>query len=63
MLELELRSEKVSEERDALRDHLLTLETSRRELADEYIILKSNYLALGKELDQEVRWHLVFSTP
>lgn len=57
MLELELRSEKVSEERDALRDHLHTLETSRRELADEYIILKSNYLALGKELDQEVRWH------
>ncbi|XP_019476218.1 coiled-coil domain-containing protein 78 isoform X2 [Meleagris gallopavo] len=54
VLELELRSEKVSEERDALRDHLHTLETSRRELADEYIILKSNYLALGKELDQEV---------
>ncbi|XP_048818022.1 coiled-coil domain-containing protein 78 [Lagopus muta] len=54
VLELELRSEKVSEERDALRDHLLTVETSRRELADEYIILKSNYLALGKELDQEV---------
>ncbi|XP_042665225.1 coiled-coil domain-containing protein 78 [Centrocercus urophasianus] len=54
VLELELRSEKVSEERDALRDHLLTLETSRRELAEEYIILKSNYLVLGKELDQEV---------
>lgn len=55
MLELELRSEKVTGERDALRDRLRTLETSRKELADEYIILKSNYLALGKELDQEVR--------
>lgn len=55
VLELELRSEKVTGERDALRDRLRTLETSRKELADEYIILKSNYLALGKELDQEVR--------
>lgn len=54
MLELELRSEKVTGERDALRDQLRTLETSRKELADEYIILKSNYLALGKELDREV---------
>ncbi|XP_021267072.1 coiled-coil domain-containing protein 78 isoform X3 [Numida meleagris] len=54
VLELELRSEKVSGERDALRDRLHALESSREELADEYIILKSNYLALGKELDQEV---------
>uniref|UniRef100_A0A8B9TZ94 DUF4472 domain-containing protein n=1 Tax=Anas platyrhynchos TaxID=8839 RepID=A0A8B9TZ94_ANAPL len=54
VLELELRSEKVTGERDALRDRLRTLETSRKELADEYIILKSNYLALGKELDQEI---------
>ncbi|NXL68225.1 CCD78 protein, partial [Chordeiles acutipennis] len=52
--ELELCSEKVTEERDALRDRLHALERSRGELADEYIILKSNYLALGKELDQEV---------
>ncbi|XP_075371339.1 coiled-coil domain-containing protein 78 [Mycteria americana] len=54
VLELELCSEKVTGERDALREHLHALETSRKELADEYIILKSNYLALGKELDQEV---------
>ncbi|NXA20246.1 CCD78 protein, partial [Ibidorhyncha struthersii] len=53
--ELELCSEKVTGERDALRERLHALETSRKELADEYIILKSNYLALGKELDQEVR--------
>ncbi|NXJ57775.1 CCD78 protein, partial [Spizaetus tyrannus] len=54
VLELELCSEKVTGERDALREHLHALETSRKELAEEYIILKSNYLALGKELDQEV---------
>ncbi|XP_059682613.1 coiled-coil domain-containing protein 78 [Gavia stellata] len=54
VLELELCSEKVTGERDALRERLHTLETSRKELADEYIILKSNYLALGKELEQEV---------
>ncbi|NXN56024.1 CCD78 protein, partial [Rynchops niger] len=52
--ELELCSQKVTGERDALEERLHALETSRKELADEYIILKSNYLALGKELDQEV---------
>ncbi|XP_061847898.1 coiled-coil domain-containing protein 78 [Colius striatus] len=54
VLELELRGEKVSGERDALREQLQALESRRKELADEYIILKSNYLALGKELEQEV---------
>ncbi|NXW09917.1 CCD78 protein, partial [Fregetta grallaria] len=54
VLELELCSEKVTGERDALQERLHALETSRKELADEYIILKSNYLALGKELEQEV---------
>ncbi|NWW50544.1 CCD78 protein, partial [Pedionomus torquatus] len=52
--ELELCSQRVTGERDALQERLHSLETSRKELADEYIILKSNYLALGKELDQEV---------
>ncbi|NWQ78389.1 CCD78 protein, partial [Columbina picui] len=54
VLELELCSKKVTGERDALQERLHTLESSRKELADEYIILKSNYLALGKELEQEV---------
>ncbi|NXN34899.1 CCD78 protein, partial [Rhinoptilus africanus] len=52
--ELELCSQKVTGERDALEERLHALESSRKELADEYIILKSNYLALGKELDREV---------
>ena len=55
MLDLEHCSEKVTGERDALREHLHALEISRKELADECNILKSNYLALGKELEQEVR--------
>ncbi|NXE29828.1 CCD78 protein, partial [Ardeotis kori] len=54
VLELERGSEKVTGERDDLRERLQALEASRRELADEYIVLKSNYLALGKELEQEV---------
>ncbi|KAM6249713.1 coiled-coil domain-containing protein 78 [Porphyrio hochstetteri] len=54
VLEVELCSEKVTGERDTLRERLDALETSRKELAEEYIILKSNYLALGKELEQEV---------
>ncbi|NXJ84590.1 CCD78 protein, partial [Trogon melanurus] len=54
VLELELGSEKVTGERDGLRERLRALEIGRKELADEYIVLKSNYLALGKELDHEV---------
>ncbi|KAJ7416843.1 coiled-coil domain containing 78 [Pitangus sulphuratus] len=53
--ELELCSEEVTGERDSLQERLRALESTRKELAQEYIILKSNYLALGKELDQEVR--------
>lgn len=63
MLELELCSEKVTRERDTLRERLQALETGRQELADEYIILKSNYLALGNELEQEVRQAAAFPTP
>lgn len=54
ILELELHDEKVTGERDALQERLLAMETNRKELADEYIILKSNYLALGKEHEKEV---------
>ncbi|XP_039587666.1 coiled-coil domain-containing protein 78 isoform X2 [Passer montanus] len=44
----------LSEERDSLRERLRRLESSRQELGEEFIILKSNYLALGRELDKEV---------
>ncbi|NWU31131.1 CCD78 protein, partial [Dyaphorophyia castanea] len=52
--ELELCSARVAGERDSLRERLRALESSRQQLAEEFIILKSNYLALGKELEQEV---------
>ncbi|XP_058705630.1 coiled-coil domain-containing protein 78 isoform X2 [Poecile atricapillus] len=52
--ELELCSASVTRERDSLRERLHALESSRQELGEEFIILKSNYLALGRELDQEV---------
>lgn len=53
-METELCDEKVSVERDTLRERLEALEANRKELADEYLVLKSNYLALGKEHEQEV---------
>ncbi|XP_074867387.1 coiled-coil domain-containing protein 78 isoform X2 [Carettochelys insculpta] len=54
VLELELHDHKVTADRDALQEHLHTVETNHKELADEYISLKSNYLALGKAHEQEV---------
>ncbi|XP_054851554.1 coiled-coil domain-containing protein 78 isoform X3 [Eublepharis macularius] len=54
VLEVELHGEKTTGERDALRDRLHALEVNRKELADEYLVLKSNYLALVKEHEQEV---------
>ncbi|CAI5792290.1 DUF4472 domain-containing protein [Podarcis lilfordi] len=54
ILEVELHDEKTTGERDALQERLSALETNRKELADEYLVLKSNYLALGKEHEQEV---------
>nr|XP_028562535.1 coiled-coil domain-containing protein 78 [Podarcis muralis] len=54
ILEVELHDEKTTGERNALQERLSALETNRKELADEYLVLKSNYLALGKEHEQEV---------
>ncbi|XP_050836231.1 coiled-coil domain-containing protein 78 [Serinus canaria] len=52
--ELEQGRAGLREERDSLRERLHSLESSRQELGEEFIILKSNYLALGRELDKEV---------
>ncbi|XP_015269056.1 PREDICTED: coiled-coil domain-containing protein 78 [Gekko japonicus] len=54
VLEVELHEEKTGGERDALRERLRALEANRKELADEYLVLKSNYLALSREHEQEV---------
>ncbi|NXR09874.1 CCD78 protein, partial [Semnornis frantzii] len=60
--ELELSSQQVGSERDALWERLQALEGKRQELANEYISLKSNYLALGKQLDQKVMKNEELST-
>ncbi|XP_029433145.1 coiled-coil domain-containing protein 78 [Rhinatrema bivittatum] len=54
IMELELHREKLTNEHQIARERLRAVETNRKELADEYIVLKSNYLALSKEHEQEV---------
>ncbi|XP_069066659.1 coiled-coil domain-containing protein 78 [Pleurodeles waltl] len=54
VMELELHKEKLSGEHEAALERLRAVETNRKELADEYIVLKSNYMALSKEHEREV---------
>lgn len=37
------------------KDRLLDMEKDRKDLADEYVVLKTNYLALVREHEKEVR--------
>ncbi|XP_007426883.1 coiled-coil domain-containing protein 78 [Python bivittatus] len=62
ILETELHDERTTGERDALQEHLHTLEEDHKELANEYLVLKSHYLALGKEHEQEVSKNEELST-
>ncbi|XP_054017234.1 coiled-coil domain-containing protein 78 [Dryobates pubescens] len=52
--ELERCRRQGSRERSALREQLQALQGRRQELAEEYIALKGNYLALSKQLEREV---------
>ncbi|KAM3917671.1 coiled-coil domain-containing protein 78 [Leptodactylus fuscus] len=54
LMTLELQKEKLNGEHDALKERLRSVEINRKELADEYIVLKSNYLALSREHEREV---------
>uniref|UniRef100_A0A8C5RKJ5 DUF4472 domain-containing protein n=1 Tax=Laticauda laticaudata TaxID=8630 RepID=A0A8C5RKJ5_LATLA len=54
ILEIELRDERTTGERDALQECLHTLENDHKELGNEYLALKSNYLVLDKEHEKEV---------
>ncbi|XP_041085230.1 coiled-coil domain-containing protein 78 isoform X2 [Polyodon spathula] len=54
MLELEMERDKLARDREMVRGRLQAVEKNHKELADEYIVLKSNYLALSKEHDDEV---------
>nr|XP_033770905.1 coiled-coil domain-containing protein 78 isoform X2 [Geotrypetes seraphini] len=54
IMELKFHKEKLTNEHETARERLKAVETNRKELADEYIVLKSNYLALSKEHEREV---------
>ncbi|PIO25529.1 hypothetical protein AB205_0182180, partial [Aquarana catesbeiana] len=54
LMTLELQKEKLTGEYEAVHERLHSVEINRKELADEYIVLKSNYLALSKEHEREV---------
>ncbi|XP_072273469.1 coiled-coil domain-containing protein 78 [Pyxicephalus adspersus] len=54
LMTVELQKEKLTGEYETVKERLHWVETNRKELADEYIVLKSNYLALSKEHEREV---------
>ncbi|XP_067912544.1 coiled-coil domain-containing protein 78 isoform X2 [Heterodontus francisci] len=53
-VELELQKDKSTHEYQMAKDRLRAVEKNRKELADEYIVLKSNYMALSKQHENEV---------
>ncbi|XP_078415121.1 coiled-coil domain-containing protein 78 isoform X1 [Cetorhinus maximus] len=60
-MELELQKDKCAHECRMAKDHLRALEKNRKELADEYIVLKSNYMTLSKQHENEVAKNDVLS--
>ncbi|XP_061423376.1 LOW QUALITY PROTEIN: coiled-coil domain-containing protein 78 [Lethenteron reissneri] len=51
---LESERERIARDAKALRTRLGDVERNRKQLADEYIALKGNYMALSKEHEKEV---------
>ena len=41
------------------KDRLAEMEKDRKDLADEYVVLKTNYLALVREHEREVQGHIL----
>ncbi|XP_038676747.1 coiled-coil domain-containing protein 78 isoform X1 [Scyliorhinus canicula] len=54
IVELELQKDKCTHEYRTAKDCLRVVEKSRKELADEYIVLKTNYMTLSKQHENEV---------
>nr|XP_014345020.1 PREDICTED: coiled-coil domain-containing protein 78 isoform X1 [Latimeria chalumnae] len=54
LVELEIQRDKHARDCELARERLRAVEKNRKELADEYIVLKSNYLAICKEHEAEV---------
>lgn len=55
MTELESEKERYKKAATYSKERLAELEKDRKDLADEYVVLKTNYLALTKEHQREVR--------
>ncbi|XP_048448777.1 coiled-coil domain-containing protein 78, partial [Rhincodon typus] len=53
-MELELQKDKCAHECRMAKDRLRAVERNHKELADEYIVLKSNYVTLSKRHENEV---------
>ncbi|XP_078096885.1 coiled-coil domain-containing protein 78 [Mustelus asterias] len=53
-VELELQKDKCMHEYQMAKDRLRAVEKNRKELADEYIVLKSNYMTLSKQHEDEI---------
>jgi archaellum component FlaC len=55
LLEIEAEKDKFRKSATYSKERLDELEKDRKDLADEYVVLKTNYLALTKEHQKEVR--------
>ena len=53
-MEAQDQRDKAFRQAKAARDRLAEMEKDRKDLADEYVVLKTNYLALVREHEKEV---------
>ena len=53
-MEAQDQRDKAIRQAKAARDRLAEMEKDRKDLADEYVVLKTNYLALVREHEKEV---------
>ena len=55
LVEMEMERDKYSKAARNAKERLSEIEKDRKDLADEYVTLKSNYMALTKAHEREVR--------
>ena len=55
LMEAEAEKDKAHKSAKSCKDRLTEMEKDRKDLADEYVVLKTNYLALTNEHKKEVR--------
>lgn len=61
-MQAEVARDKLAKVNRNATDRLEELEQDRKDLADEYVVLKTNYLALTKEHEREVRVQIMLTT-